>query len=181
MISNLDQAPDYQKLPMITNTKLCLACFEPIQLAARKCPHCHQIQSKAAAMQNHPAVSWIIVAIIAAMVAGFCLAIYGIFAKNEQRMPELNVGPATVRISNNQKSPRASCFAPITNEDIIVWTDPSIQAQFFDNAGREIDVHYETHHFNLFPKFSVEARVSGPLNAAPEDYAKCKLSVLNVK
>jgi hypothetical protein len=125
-------------------------------------------------------MSWLLVAIIAAMVVGFSYAIYGTLSKKDKRMPQLVVGAATLQISSGMKSPRASCFASIKNEDKIVWSDPSLQAQFFNQAGTQIDAHYETHHFNLFPFLSASARVSGPLNASTEDYATCTISVLNV-
>jgi hypothetical protein len=161
-------------------TKPCIACCEPINVAARKCPHCHQIQSKAAAVQNHPLTSWIGLLLFAGVLLAMMIMLYNLMSRDE-KPALLEISPSTLRISSPRGSPVASCFASIKNADTVVWSNPSLQAQFFDRSGGQIDVHYETHKVGVLPTRSSEARVSGAINAAREEYASCKISVLSAK
>lgn len=163
---------------MPQEAKPCLACFEPIQQAARKCPHCHQIQTGPAALLNSPWLGWVVVGLVIAIVA---VLGYGLLASlaSKTAMPQLVVGPATLRASSDAAHPRVSCFAPLTNNELAVVSDPSLQAVFFDAGSNQIDVHYERHHFSVFPAQVAEGRVSGPPNAGMAEYKSCKLVVLD--
>jgi hypothetical protein len=162
------------------DVKQCIACFEPIQPKARKCPHCHQIQSRAAALQNHPATSWAIVSFLALVLFGGAYMFYEAVTK-EARVPQVTISPATVQTAVQRGGVRVSCFAPVTNTENVTWSDPTLQAQFFNSAGTQVDVHYEVHKLTLFPAVAAQARVSGQANASPEEYATCKLSVLHAR
>jgi hypothetical protein len=165
---------------MPSDTKPCIACFEPIHQKARKCPHCHQIQSKVAALPNHPATAWAVVSFLAMVLFGGFYLIYNATTK-ESRVPLVTIGSPIVRTAAHGTLLRASCFAPITNTDALTWSNPTLQAQFFNSTGSQVDVHYEVHKLTLLPTFVAEGRVSGLANASSEEYATCKLSVLHAR
>lgn len=114
------------------------------------------------------------------MLLWLAYILYDIVAK-EDRLPHVNVGAETLRLSSPSNPSRVSCFASITNEDKLIWSDPSLQAQFFDRAGHPVDVHYETYRLHLLPQQSMQGRVSGALNTQADDYATCKITVLYAK
>jgi hypothetical protein len=165
---------------MQQDTRPCIACFEQIKREARKCPHCHQVQTGAAALLNSPWLGWLALAAILAMVAGMAYIAFSSF-QPRTAIPKLEVGPSTLNVAADATRPRVSCFAQLKNVEATAVSDPSLQAQFYDAGGAQIDVHYDQHRLTLFPSVAAEGRVSGTPNGVIAEYKSCKLVVLNAK
>lgn len=141
-------------------TKPCIACREPIQSDARKCPHCHQLQSRLANFSNSNMAQALLAVFLAALIAYLCYELYGALHKTDAA-PKLSVGTGTVRVGIVRGSARVSCFATVTNQDSHSWRNPSLQAEFFDRAGSRIDVKHRELQASLFPSRSLEGQVWG--------------------
>lgn len=166
--------------PPMQDTKPCIACFEPIKRQARKCPNCLQIQTGAAALVNNPWLGWIAAVALVAMLAGLGYLFFSSVVRGTA-MPQLEVGPSTLRISSDVTHPQVSCFAQLKNTEIFAVSDPSLQAQFYDASATQIDVHYEKHRFTLFPAVAAGGRVTGVPSGSIADYKSCKVVVLNAR
>ena len=159
-------------------TKPCIACFTPINAKARKCGHCHQIQSKVAGLVNHPWTSWVVFTL---SVLFFLVALYSILqsTRKESFAAQLVVGESQLRVSTPGETSSVSCFAQVKNVDVATWGNPSLQAEFFDQSKKLIDVHYAKERFDVYPTFSFQARVSGRMSASASEYASCKIQILS--
>ncbi len=161
-------------------TKPCVACREPIQCDARKCPHCHQTQSRLANFPNTNVAQLVLLLFLAALIAFFFYSAYEILHKTD-KAPKLDVSSGTIRVGSVQGSLRVSCFATITNQDRSSWRNPSLQAEFFDRAGARIDIKHQELHASLYPTFSMEGHVWGEPVAEPAEYASCVMKVIDAR
>ncbi len=158
--------------------KLCIACQQPIPVEARKCHHCLQIQTFPASLQHHPIVGGAFVLMVLAMMAsiGYIIIQTG---PRESGLSQMSAGAAHLRIETVGTDLKASCFAEISNNSPVIVDDPTLQAEFFDAQALLIDVHYEKHRVSLSPGLVAEGRVTGKTNAAPSQYASCRLKILS--
>jgi hypothetical protein len=158
--------------------KSCLACFEPVDARALKCPHCHQVQGRTANWVNRPAVLNGLVIFVVLLLAWLA---YSTIRKLERPpfVEKLVVGEATLRQSDVDGQRRVSCLAPIRNSDSLPWGRLSLQAEFLDAQGRVIDVHQARTDFTMSPGFGSHGRVSGPANGASADYSGCRITILH--
>jgi hypothetical protein len=162
------------------DTKSCLVCFQDIDVRARKCHHCREIQSRAAAMAYHPRV----IAAFMIFVALLLVWLFYTLARGADRhtfVGKLAIGTPTMRQSTADDESRVSCVVSITNSDTIRWARLSLQAEFLDAQGRIIDVHNHQGGFSIFPGVSAAARVSGPRSAPSADYSSCRMTVLDAR
>lgn len=159
-------------------TKSCLVCFETIDARARKCHHCREVQTKAAAWAHHPAVVTSFLVLVGLLLVWLA---YSVTRKVEQPafVGKLVVGTSTLKVSKAEGQARLSCFAPVKNSDSGTWSGASLQAEFLDAQGKVIDVHHGRGDFKLFPGLQATARVSGSANAASEEYSSCRVTILN--
>jgi len=161
--------------------KACIACKEAIKQDARKCPHCHQIQSGAAALQTSPVFGWAVGTIILVSIATISYKIWSDMS-DMRTPPDIEIGEGKVRISTNPEgAPSVSCFTSIKNRGIRYVSDPSLQAEFFDSSGEVIDVHFAKHKLSLMPHIEAIGRVTGVPSANPKTYASCKVVLLSVQ
>ncbi len=163
---------------MTSERKPCLGCFEPIDVRARKCPHCHQVQARVATVVNHPAFligAFVVLALV--VIFAFWTILHDL--RREPFKAQLVLGAPSLRVSESER--RVTCFADITNKDTALWSRPSFQAEFFDGAGALVDVHYARETFAVYPTFTAKGRVSGSANSSLSDYVSCKFSILNAE
>ena len=123
----------------------------------------------------------IVVGILALAMFGFFAYVFYESFHKKSFTSQLAVGPSILRASKSANEARVTCFAEITNKDSVAWSQPSLQAQFLDHAGKLIDVHYAKENFDLYPSLSATGRVSGRTNGDPSEYFSCKMSVLNAR
>lgn len=158
-----------------------MACKEPIKQDARKCPHCHQIQSGAYALQTNPLFGLAIGALVVSILAWLIYSI-GSDASMASSSPQIEIGSGVLHTrSGSDQEPLASCFANLKNSGLRYVSDPSLQAEFFDASGKVIDVHYTKHKFSLMPSIAAQGRVTGTPSADVKTYASCKISLLSIR
>lgn len=161
---------------MTMTTKPCMSCRQPIDEAASKCQHCHQIQSPLFALQTRPAAQ----VVLAVVVMGvFAAAMYSLYSASTKPLatPNLRIGASTLRMSTVDDEPRVLCFADMSNPGPHVWSNVSLQAEFFDAKRTRIDVLYQQHRVSIYPSLGMVGRVSGTPGAAAAQYASCRISV----
>jgi len=159
-------------------TKSCLVCFESIDARARRCHHCREIQSKATALAHHPAVLTAFLILVALLLLWLAYSVTRT-VQQPSFAGKLVVAASTLKVSRVEEQPRLSCMAPVRNSDSGIWSGVSLQAEFLDAQGKVIDVHHGRGDFKLFPGMEATARVSGAANAASDEYASCRVTILN--
>ena len=159
-------------------TKSCMACFETIDARARKCPHCHQVQSKVLNAINRPAMGAVVLVICFILVGWLALVIWQL-GHREGFNSQLASGQATVRIATADGRTTVSCFAPIQNKSNIPWERPSLQAEYFNGKKDLVDVQHSRESFSLYPWLTAEVRLSGAPVSDTSDYASCRITVID--
>lgn len=160
------------------NTKHCIACYEDIHIKALKCPHCRQIQTKAANLQNKPAFHYIALATMGVLMI---MLIYWIIALSieEPLEPMFEIGEANLHVSVTDAGLNIRCIAEINNPTVRRWDEFTLQAAFSNSAGAIIDVLHAEPTLTVYPLFSFKGIVSGVGSASEKEYDSCLLSVIN--
>ncbi len=158
--------------------KECMACKEDIKDGARKCPHCHQVQSTIARFGFSRSGQLLGVAIVLFAVAWFVYSVlYPFSATDLGAQFEITQGEIEL---NTEKDPViVNCITKVNNSGLARWTDFSLQAEYFDAAGSIIDVHYQKHDIGVFPMIGFSARVTGTANSEIRKYISCKVSIID--
>ena len=156
--------------------KTCFACKEPIHDDARKCPHCHQIQTQTARFVFSPVGNAMIIGCILLAIAWSAYSIYT-STKDYPLTESFMISKTTLTKNTDAEPAQVSCFAEIENTTDTHWSDFSIQANFYDQTGNLIDTHHQSLDTSLFPFLSLTARVTGSANAPISQYYTCKIKI----
>lgn len=158
--------------------KHCIACKEEILAEALKCKHCHQIQSKAANLQNKPIFNYSVMGLLAALIIWVIYYIIS-FSLEEPIKPMFEITSSELQLSESNKGLNVRCIGEIKNPTLKRWVDFSLQAQFMNNKNEVIDVLYSQPEVTVYPLFSFTGFVSGNGSALKDEYDSCELSVVN--
>ncbi|MGH1441409.1 MAG: hypothetical protein ACRBBR_14940 [Cellvibrionaceae bacterium] len=159
-------------------TKLCIACKEEIKQDALKCRYCKQIQNKAANLHNRPAFNYFAIGLLGILLLWLIYFIVS-FSIEDPLEPVFEISESRLLLSESDKGLNIRCIASITNPSIKRWEYFSLQATFHNTKGETIDVAYSKPEINIYPSFHFEGIVAGLGNAEKNEYASCKLSVID--
>lgn len=162
----------------ILNTKQCMACKEDILEEALKCKYCHQIQTKAANLQNKPAFNYLAIGMLGAFIIWITYYIISISLK-EPLKPMFEISSSELLLTESDKGLNVRCIGEIKNPTLKRWDNFSLQAQFKNANGKVIDVLYSEPKVTIYPHFSFSGIVTGDASASKVEYDSCELSVVN--
>ena len=129
--------------PNMTNTKECSTCGEPIKSRARRCPHCHTWVSKWRIDTTHPIYQCTWLFIFVAVMWFFMIPILSKSDYSDYHN-SLTVSESKMHFSETGSHAHISVIGNVTNSSEITWEDIHFEAQFFDSAGKLIDVITDT-------------------------------------
>ncbi|MGA0611236.1 hypothetical protein [Caldimonas sp. KR1-144] len=160
-------------------TKPCLVCAEPIQVAATRCPHCQQVQSRLVKFFN---TGW---AGVLLLVVVTCFGVF--FALREpprwkDHAAEVSVQELGLRVAKQNGRTEMACTALLKNGGHHSWGDLMLEATFIASDGRAIDTA-SSRARDVVLNANGEARVRVFDNAAwePADYAKCEIAIKDAR
>jgi len=160
------------------NVKQCIACKEEILKDALKCRYCHQIQTKAANLQNKPAFNYVVIGLLGLFILGIMYYLISLSLK-EPLEPVFEIMSSELLISESDKGLNIRCIGDIKNPTLKRWDDFSFQAIFKNVDEKIIDVLYSEPDVTIYPLLSFKAIVSGNGSALKIEYNSCELSVVN--
>lgn len=160
------------------DTKQCMACKEAIRKEALKCRYCHQIQTKAANLQNKPVFHYLAIGMLGLLIIWLVYYIIS-FSIEDPIEPVFNIDDSQLLTSTLDKGLNIRCIATVNNPSIKRWENFSLQATFKNKAGEIIDVLYAEPELKVYPSFHFEGIVAGIGSAAENEYQSCQLSVID--
>ena len=159
-------------------TKPCMACCEPIQVAAKRCPHCNQQQSRVTQFLNTGGGAVVLLALLAFMIYQF--------HREKQEFKDysskLSTGPFTVHVEGDNEMAYASCLSIAKNDAPFGWRNLQVEARFFDASGQLIDITHQRLTGSFLPA-NGEAGFRALDRAArsAREYARCELRFLDAE
>jgi hypothetical protein len=120
-------------------SKVCPLCAETIKAAAKVCPHCRHSQ-KILSFRNPVFMTTVIFTIYMVLAAFFLDKLFGPrenFAKYHDEIQVLS-SHFSYRVSGSNVY--VTVVGTITNRSSIGWKEVEVEAQFFDQSGKLIDV-----------------------------------------
>ncbi len=171
-------------------TKTCAMCFEEIDERARKCPHCRHPQAGMSAWLSRNPAAILLIALIGLLLFLGGLELWGHFVASRL----VPTSPDNLRTFNGEvkvvsskmvfgkaKEGTVVCvIGRIKNESEIAWKDLQIEAQFFDQAGKLIDVAIDPKYYfasEILPHGEGAFKVRAVADFPKETYASYKINV----
>ena len=156
-------------------TKPCMVCGEQIQEVAKRCPHCHQMQSRLVQFSN---TGW---ALLLVVLIGAAFLIYVATRETARwvdHAADVKVTEVKLKTTNGQDKPEMSCMALLKNEGSHTWKELVIEASFLSSEGQVIDTTTQRARDAVLREHG-EARVRVLDRAAwePGDYSRCQIQI----
>ena len=161
-------------------TNTCISCLEEIKLGAKRCPHCHQIQSVLHSLNTNSKFLWLVVA---SLIAILFYALYTALTFDPQHQklnPPILSNPTLIAIDTNA-GPFITCFGHIENPNRERLNSVFLQAKFYDSSGEEIDRIMHKFEMTLRGGLALDTRIRGGAAHLPGRYNSCDIQVLEYK
>lgn len=157
-------------------TKACIACCEQIQLGAKRCPHCNQLQSRVINFLNTGG----------GLLLGLAVLAFFVYLLHRERQEfkdyasKLSAGPFTVHVEGTGETSYVSCLAIVKNDSPFGWRNLQVEARFFDARGHLIDVTHQLLNGSFLPaNGEAGLRVLDRAARAAPEYSRCELRFIN--
>jgi len=164
----------------ITESKPCMACGEPIRRVAKKCPHCHQIQSRMLSVQY---VGPVLAVVVLAMMGLMTWLFYGLFSGSydfADYQQQIVVVDESVHVESRSGSLYVSCMGRIKNGSPRRWRDFYLETTFLDATGKAIDTLSErSPALFIRPGHDAQFRVRGVADKGGDSYKSCRTRIKN--
>ena len=157
------------------STKPCMVCGEQIQEVAKRCPHCHQIQSRLVQFSN---TGWALLLLLSIGAAFLIYVTTREAARWVDHAGDVKVTDVKLKATNRQAKPEMSCMALLKNEGSHTWKELVIEATFLSGDGQVIDTATQRAR-DVVLRERGEARVRVLDQAAWEagDYSSCQIRI----
>ena len=162
--------------------KTCKMCRMEIPKEARKCPFCHQFQSRAAMVMYHPAF----MVLFACLPMGAILFVLGtIFDTGENYetyKDQVVITDSQIAFGDTKSGATIAVMGTIKNTSPVSWKEIQFHADFLDGSGRRTDVgERENNGFRLPANGTSSFKVSFRREFPETNYVKHSVRVVAAK
>ena len=159
-------------------TKSCSECCEPMDAAARFCPHCGHMQWqrnwRRLALSLAPIVFFMVIMMVWAARWEHAFRPQGLATYAGQ----IKVAESRMEFGQSPQGPVVLVVGMLKNESDTAWRGMELQARFFDPQGKLIDVAVKDSFFSsIQPRGEVAFKLRGPADLPRENYARCEVLV----
>ena len=162
-------------------TKVCPHCAEAIKVAAKVCPHCRYAQ-KRWSLYNPQFLGAIWIVVCSVAMIGLAVFFDKMFGPKEQFADfrdDIVVVSSQFSHRFHESNMVNSVVGTLTNRSEVAWKEVSVEAQFFDKAGKQIDAITVKDYGTLviLPHGEAAFKIEGQAARAEEDYSSYKAIV----
>ena len=154
--------------------KPCFLCRTPIDVDAKKCPHCWAFQARWKNLEGSP---WGAGAFLLMILGVFGSAAYGALTRPvfETHAAALTAEASRIDVIETPKGPQVSCLVRIRNATEHRWRDFSFEVRLLDTNGVLVDTYTARERNLLVPaKGDANLRVRGPASLDAGAYTRCE-------
>jgi hypothetical protein len=150
---------------------------------AKKCPYCHQWQSKLALLYSPQALAVIPVILIYLIMVFFFSNMFGSGENFTEYRDQIEVTDVEIKFSDNSNcGQKVLVLGTITNSSDVSWDEIVFDIQFYDANNNFIDTDQEEKYsFMILANDTSKFKVSMPRDFPAEMYDSCKIRVLSAK
>ncbi len=164
-----------------TKKKICKMCFQEVDWRAKKCPHCHHLQSKF----RNPFFTTAL-PIVTVIAAVYLFMWFMMDYKFKNRRPFSSYQDQLIITDTEMKfgvdkcdGPTVAVLGKITNNGDVSWHQVQLEVQFFDSNKKLIDTGQEVSYSFLVPANStVPFKVSMKREFPQEQYNSFNVRIL---
>jgi hypothetical protein len=163
------------------NNKPCIACGEPIQLQAKKCPHCHTWQTRWSLLSEKPYVHYLPLAIFLIIFGVIFLGMYNDLFKQASFLDHKDgivVIDSKIHFAEKGDCSYITCIGHLRNNSDVAWEDIRFEVQYFNYTGELIDtISDRDFSLVLSPHAEASFRVRGKAARNSDQYVNHKVQI----
>ena len=164
------------------STKTCGMCQMEIPATARKCRYCQHYQSRTWRVVYHPAFA---AAFLMLPMFVMLLAISSILDSGEafgDFRDQIKITNSELTFGETQSGPTIAVIGTVQNNSSIPWKEVTFHSDFFDAAGKRIDVKQEEQYSFVVPsQEEISFKISFRREFPEPDYARHTVRVVSAK
>jgi hypothetical protein len=163
---------------MVSGKKECMGCYELIHEKAKKCPHCHQIQSKLYTTQYN---KWVMVPLVIGLFGILAYMLDDVSEMSGRRtdLVALSVESADFYARTISGTDFVSCSGVISNKSGRDASDIGLRADFFNEKGELIDTFAVRSNLRINSGGKSSYRVRGDADKPLSEYYECKVTIVD--
>ncbi len=120
--------------------KACKMCCLEIPQQARKCPHCHHFQNRAAMLMFHPSFVALYALLPMAVMMYMVVSTLDTGEDYETYKDQIVVTDSEIAFGNTKAGGTVAVIGTIKNASLVSWKDIYFHIDFLDAAGQRVDV-----------------------------------------
>ncbi len=153
--------------------KTCKMCCMEIPKAARKCPYCQHFQNRLILFLYHPAFAVLLTSVpFIAMLIIFA-SFFDTGENYQTYKDQITVTESQLAFGDIKSGATVDVIGTIKNTSSISWKEVQFHVDFFDGAGKRIDVgEKENYNFYLAANGTTSFKVSFPREFPETNYQK---------
>jgi hypothetical protein len=108
--------------------------------AARKCPHCHHFQTRAATLMFHPGFMVLCPTIPLLILLFSFVQLFDKGEDYEKYRAQIVIEESELAFGDTKSGPTVAVLGTVKNTSPVPWREITFHADFFDADGRRVDV-----------------------------------------
>jgi hypothetical protein len=162
--------------------KVCKMCGMEVPAMAKKCPYCHQWQSRWLAIFYHPA--FLLIAFVP-LLAAYGLMMETMFNRGKDFQPyrdQITVSDTEIVFGETEHGGTVAVLGKMKNGSDFDWKEVQFATEFYNGAGKMVDAGESASYSRYMPAHGTAGfKISFHREFPKELYASCKVRVVAVK
>jgi hypothetical protein len=157
----------------------CHTCYQQIDARARRCPFCHQWQTRWAALAFHPATAVVPFALCFVFIAFMQRSLFARGVSFDAFRDQVQVTASHVTFGKTDCGATLAVLGTLKNTSDVAWKDLHWELRFFDREGKLIDTaQSNAYEFVLAARAEAPFKVSVKREFPAEQYASHALRLI---
>jgi hypothetical protein len=162
--------------------KACKMCCMEIPREARKCPYCQHFQRRSALFLYHPGFATVLAGLPMFALWFFLAQLFHRGEDYEQYKDQISITESEAVFGESKSGGTVGVIGMISNKSSVPWTDVRFHVEFFDSAGKRVDVAQRgQYEFHLPPRGTLSFKVSFGREFPQSNYVKHSVHIASAK
>jgi len=149
---------------------------------ARKCPYCHQFQSRWSMVMCHPALAVLLASMPMAALLIAVASMFDMGENYEAYKDQIVITDSRIAFGDAKSGPSVAVIGTIKNRSRVSWKDIQFHVDFLDAAAKRVDVgEREDYSFRLLAGETSSFKVSFRREFPETNYVTPSVQIVGAK
>ncbi len=162
--------------------KICKMCRMEIPKDARKCPYCQHFQNRASMVMFHPAFGVIFACLPMIALLVFFSIMFDRGEDYQNYKGQITISDSQLVFGDTKSGATVGVIGTVKNNSTIPWKEIRFHIDFFDAAGKRVDVRQDEQYTYCLPSHdSLSFKVSFRREFPETSYVRHEIRVVSAK